>query len=156
MVGTDAPVDRTRCDVRFDFLVQFEVVLLGQDVDLGTGCLFPIGNARIKRFVLLTADQLGVNCNAFKFARKFRSPRGNHPCSQQHRTCQHRCREISHASPPLDGQLPCPPPIVNCVFICKHNIHTRSRRFRCVHDFRHLQCSYMKKAIHEGDEFGNR
>ncbi|MCY1360167.1 hypothetical protein D9M69_467800 [compost metagenome] len=83
VVGTNAPIYRTGCNVRLDFLVQLEVVLLGQNVDLGTGRFFPFGNARIQRFILLTANELGVNCNAFKFARKFRSPRRNHTQRKQ-------------------------------------------------------------------------
>ncbi len=82
MVGADAPVDRTRSDVRLDFLVQFEVVLLGQDVDLGTGRFFPFGNARIQRFILLTADQLGVYRHAFKFTRQIGRTSGTH-CQRQ-------------------------------------------------------------------------
>ncbi len=83
MVGANAPVNRTRSDVRLDFLVQLEVVLLGQDVDLGTGRLFPFSNARIQRFILLTANELGIDGDAFKFTRKFRSPAETIPAASR-------------------------------------------------------------------------
>ncbi|MCY1246903.1 hypothetical protein D9M72_601790 [compost metagenome] len=68
MVGTDAPADAARGDIRLDLLVEFEVILLRQDVDLGAGRLFPFRDPLIELFVLLSADQLGVDRDAFKLA----------------------------------------------------------------------------------------
>src|SRR5690606_17711576 len=68
VVGADAPVHGTGGDVGLDFLVQLEMVLLGKHIDLCAGRLLPIGDARIKRFILLTADQLGVDGDAIEFS----------------------------------------------------------------------------------------
>ncbi|ENN87507.1 hypothetical protein RHSP_43907 [Rhizobium freirei PRF 81] len=70
MVRADAPGNAARRHVGLDFLVEFEVVLLGQNVDLGARRLLPLGDARIKRLILLSADELGVDRHARKFARQ--------------------------------------------------------------------------------------
>jgi len=44
------------------------MVLLGQNVDLGARFLLPLGNPRIKRLILLAADELGVDRHTRKLA----------------------------------------------------------------------------------------
>lgn len=76
------------------------MILLGKNVYLCARRLLPIGNARIKRFILLTADQLGVNGHALELAGQIRRvSRGNSHC-QQSRARQNMRFEILHSSPP--------------------------------------------------------
>ncbi|MNT33350.1 hypothetical protein D3C72_1692720 [compost metagenome] len=83
MVRTDAPADAARGDIRLDLLVEFEVILLRQDVDLGAGRLFPFRDPLIELFVLLSADQLGVDGDAFELAGQFRGIGRSH-CAGKH------------------------------------------------------------------------
>ncbi|MNT84272.1 hypothetical protein D3C72_2242640 [compost metagenome] len=61
------------------------MVLLGDDVDLGARRLLPFGDARVEGFVLLSADQLGVDGHAVKLAgqigRTDRSRPSTHQCA---------------------------------------------------------------------------
>lgn len=68
MIRTDAPGDAAGGDVGFDLLVEFEVVLLRQNVDLGAGRLLPFADALVELFVLLAANQLGVDGNTLELA----------------------------------------------------------------------------------------
>lgn len=96
MVGADAPVDRTGSDIGLDFLVQLEVVLLGKDVNLGAGGLLPFADTRIERFILLAANELGVDRHAFKLARQIGCNRRGHPHGHQRHACQNARFEILH------------------------------------------------------------
>lgn len=64
-------LDAASRDVRLDLLVEFEVVLLRQDVDLGAGRLLPFADPLVELFVLLSADQLGVDRDALELAGQF-------------------------------------------------------------------------------------
>ena len=70
MVGAHAPLDRARRDVGLEFLVEFEMVFLGEDVDLGAGQLLPFGDAGIERLVFLTANQFRIDRDAGERAGK--------------------------------------------------------------------------------------
>ncbi len=64
VVGADAPFDRVGCEIRLELLVELEMVLLRDDVHLGSGQLLPFGDPAVERLVFLTADEFGVEADA--------------------------------------------------------------------------------------------
>src|SRR5690606_14731983 len=82
VVRRDAPSNAVRGDVRLDLLVEIEMVLLGDDVDLGAGRCFPFRDARVERLILLAADQLGVDGDAVELAGQLLGD--GRTCSQCH------------------------------------------------------------------------
>jgi hypothetical protein len=87
------------------FLVELEMALLGNDVDLGAGRLLPFGNAGIKRFILLAADQLGVDRHAFEFTRQIGGNRATRQAKQDRASGRAR-NQIPHLLLPETRRSP--------------------------------------------------
>src|ERR1700756_1544516 len=88
VIGRDAIVDMTRCDVLLQLAIELEMALSRYDLDFLTCLFFPQRNAREERLLLDAADQLDPQRVAFVFTVGMCEARSDNTRERKYRSCE--------------------------------------------------------------------